>query len=343
MSNPITIVGGGLAGLTLGIGLRQHGVPAVVWEAGHYPRHRVCGEFISGHGQEVLSRMGLIPLLQAAGGRLAHNAAFFDSGCEVLPRPLPRPAFCISRHVLDHRLATEFERLGGELRTGVRWRGVDGLGVAHASGRRVEPVVGGYRWIGLKAHAKNVALAADIELHFLPNGYVGLCQLAGGIVNACGLFRSRLAIPDLSNRWRAWLAGPEASLLHERLATARFDAATFCAVAGLDTRPRMAKAADCRIGDALTMIAPMTGNGMSMALESAELATPSLVEFSQGRLSWSEAKAQISRACNARFRRRLHCAAWLQELLFYPRLRRGVMQVVAHSEPAGNLLFKLTR
>jgi len=44
----ITIVGGGLAGLTLGIGLRQRGVPAALWEAGHYPRHRVCGVFICG-------------------------------------------------------------------------------------------------------------------------------------------------------------------------------------------------------------------------------------------------------------------------------------------------------
>ena len=51
---PITIVGGGLAGLTLGIGLRQRGVPVTIWEAGRYPRHRVCGEFISGNGQAVL-------------------------------------------------------------------------------------------------------------------------------------------------------------------------------------------------------------------------------------------------------------------------------------------------
>ena len=51
---PITIVGGGLAGLTLGIGLRQRGVPVKILEAGSYPRQRVCGEFISGNGQAVL-------------------------------------------------------------------------------------------------------------------------------------------------------------------------------------------------------------------------------------------------------------------------------------------------
>jgi 2-polyprenyl-6-methoxyphenol hydroxylase-like FAD-dependent oxidoreductase len=45
---PVTIVGGGLAGLTLGIALRQHNVPVQLHEAGHDPRHRVCGEFTSG-------------------------------------------------------------------------------------------------------------------------------------------------------------------------------------------------------------------------------------------------------------------------------------------------------
>ena len=56
---PISIIGGGLAGLTLGIGLRRRGIPVTVREASHYPRHRVCGEFISGRGQDVLVRLSL--------------------------------------------------------------------------------------------------------------------------------------------------------------------------------------------------------------------------------------------------------------------------------------------
>ena len=39
----VHIVGGGLAGLTLGLRLRQLDVPVELYEAGSYPRHRVCG------------------------------------------------------------------------------------------------------------------------------------------------------------------------------------------------------------------------------------------------------------------------------------------------------------
>lgn len=74
---PITIVGGGLAGLTLGVGLRQRGVPVAIHEAGHYPRHRVCGEFISGRGQATLARLGLRELFDQAGAVSARTTAFF--------------------------------------------------------------------------------------------------------------------------------------------------------------------------------------------------------------------------------------------------------------------------
>jgi len=73
---PITIVGGGVAGLALGIGLRQRGVPVTLWEAKRYPRHRVCGEFISGRGQRTLVRLGLMEKMRNAGAVWAQNAKF---------------------------------------------------------------------------------------------------------------------------------------------------------------------------------------------------------------------------------------------------------------------------
>src|SRR5450756_7649 len=121
MARPVTIVGGGLAGLALGIGLRQRDVPVTICEAGTYPRHRVCGEFISGRGQAALARLGLRPLLDQAGAVSAHTAAFFSTTRATGPRRLPAAALCLSRFILDAALAKKFQQLGGELQTGTRW------------------------------------------------------------------------------------------------------------------------------------------------------------------------------------------------------------------------------
>ena len=344
MPETITIVGGGLAGLTLGIGLRQCGVPVSLWEAGHYPRHRACGEFISGGGQHSLVRLGLSDGLQRAGVGSTVSAAFFAGPVLVAARRLPKPAWCISRFVLDEWLAREFQRLGGELRSGVRWTGEFGAGVVRASGRRVEPAAGGWRLFGLKVHASGVALDADLEMHFVPAGYVGLCRLPGGTVNICGLFRSPAAVPDLAQSWRSWLGGSAGSVLRARLAHAQFDDASFCSVAGLGLRPRRAnQRSECCVGDALTMIPPVTGNGMSMAFESAELAINPLAQFSHGALNWLEAQQEIARSCDSRFAPRLRWAAWLQRALFLPHARPALLFLAAHSERFWRGMFERTR
>jgi len=344
MAKEITIVGGGLAGLTLGIGLRQRGTPATVWEAGHYPRHRVCGEFICGRGQDTLARLGLLDALEKTGAYSGRSAAFFDGTASIPPRPLPRPALCLSRFEMDHLLALEFQRLGGELKQGERWRGGDSAGTVFANGRHMEPIVDGWRWIGLKTHARNVTPSTDMEIHFVPSGYVGLCRLPGGVINVCGLFRSATPFPDLSRHWRKWLEGPPGSVLHSRLNEAEFEEDAFCAVAGLDMRPQRASVRHtCCIGDALTMIPPVTGNGMSMALESAELAIDPLVKFSHSGLAWSQAQQQIAIACDARFRRRLWWAARLQKALFVAPARSTLLHLVSHSERLGRILFAVTR
>ncbi len=344
MPEPITIVGGGLAGLTLGIGLRQRGVPVIVWEAGRYPRHRVCGEFISGGGQHALARLGLWEGLQNAGASTATSVAFFIRTAMVAAHPLPQAAWCVSRFVLDEWLAREFQRLGGELRLGARWTGEFGPGVIRASGRRVEPVAGGWRLFGLKVHARGVALDADLEMHFVPSGYVGLCRLAGGEVNICGLFRSAATVPDLAQRWRDWLGGPTGSALHSRLVAAQFEEDSFCSVAGLGLRPQRAiQRSECCAGDALTMIPPVTGNGMSMAFESAELAIEPIARFSRGDLNWAQAQQEIASSCDHRFSPRLRWAARLQRALFQPCARSTLLFLAAHSQWFWRGIFERTR
>jgi flavin-dependent dehydrogenase len=316
----ITIVGGGLAGLVLGIGLRQRGVPVTIWEAGRYPRHRVCGEFICGRGLDTLSGLGLRELLIESGARTAHTAAFFVGRSGSPPRPVAPPALCLSRFEMDAALAARFRELGGELREQQRWQSAEpGEGVVCASGRRLPGVDGRWRWVGLKAHFRNVSLKADLEMHAVAGGYVGLCRVEGGKVNACGLFRRQAGQPQPLAHRAEHLRGAPGTALHERLAGGALDEGSWCAVAGFSLRPaRAASQPGCRVGDALTMIPPLTGNGMSMALEAAELALEPLAAYSQGRTDWSEAQRAVARLCDRAFARRLAWAKWLHVILFSP-------------------------
>ncbi len=344
MGDTITIVGGGLAGLTLGIGLRQRGARAAVIEAGDYPRHRVCGEFISGLGQGALKRLGLLDELKEIGTRPAATAAFYDGPDAIANRPLPEPALCISRFMLDAWLARKFVKLGGELRCGERWTRPFGDGIVRATGRRVETRVDGWRLFGLKAYAGNVALEADLELHFVRSGYVGICQLPGGLVNVCGLFRSQAAVPDLAKHWADWLRGRSGSRLHARLENAQWVGDSFCSVAGISLKPQRAiQQNECSLGDALTMIPPVTGNGMSMAFEAAELAIGPLLKYSRGSLPWSETQSAIATLCDERFRQRLIWAARLQVSLFNPMSREISKFMAKHSEKFWRKIFERTR
>jgi 2-polyprenyl-6-methoxyphenol hydroxylase-like FAD-dependent oxidoreductase len=340
----ITIVGGGLAGLTLGIGLRQRGVPAALWEAGHYPRHRVCGEFISGRGQETLARLGLRDLLKRAGAVGADTAAFFSETKSTPTRALPSSALCLSRFTLDAALAKNFSELGGELSEGRRFAENFGEGIVRATGRRGQAKENGTRWFGLKAHASNVPLTADLEMHISPRGYVGLCRVNGGRVNVCGLFHRRAGESVGPQNRRELLRGPTGSPLHQRLASAEFDENSFCAVAGLSLRPYRAVAhVDCCIGDAITMIPPVTGNGMSIAFESAELAIEPLVAWSRGEISWAETQPRIARHCDAAFARRLTWAKWLQRFVLTPSLQNVLVRFAAHSDWFWRMAFEKTR
>ena len=356
---PVQIIGGGLAGLTLGIGLRQQGIPATIHEAGNYPRHRVCGEFISGRGQETLARLGLQKLLEAAGAVPARTAAFFTATRSAAPHPLPASALCLSRFTLDQLLADEFQKLGGELRVNTRqpFIGVQASactdrlkpepqqeGVIRATGRRVQAGQGNERWFGLKIHARNVPLAADLEMHVSPQGYVGLCKINGGEVNICGIFRRRTDANFSSPPARDWLRGPPGSPLRERLAAAEFDESSFCAVAGISLRPqRAADRHEICLGDAITMIPPVTGNGMSMAFESAELAVEPLAAWSRGEISWSAARQKIARACDERCSRRLRWAKWLQHCLLAPALQNPLIALASRSDWFWRMAFENTR
>ena len=318
---PIEIVGGGLAGLSLGLALRRAGIPVTLFEAGNYPRHRVCGEFITGLTSQTIARLGLAPFLADA---LHHcEVAWFLAGSAQPARvqSLPSPALGLSRHALDARLADAFIAAGGDLRTHTRHTDAAPVpGRVFATGRRRSRSP----WLGLKIHARGLALSRDLELHLGDQAYVGLSRVEGGAVNVCGLFRRRALCAKGPNLLLGYLQAAGLTALADRLARAEIDAASFCAVAAVAFDARVTAAARDRLclGDACAMIPPFTGNGMAMAFQSAECALGPLVAYARCQADWPATCRLVHDALRRRFRLRLASAGAMHSFFLQPRHQR---------------------
>lgn len=335
----MTIAGGGLAGLSLANGLRLRGIPVEVHEAGSYPRHRVCGEFISGVSAATLDALGIRGIFQDA--RLLESVAWFSEGRKIHGDTLPEPAFGISRYRLDQRLRDLAVAQGAIVHEKSRLPREPASGQVWATGRRPDPIFPKPGiWMGLKCHFRGLAMNADLEMHLGRDGYIGLARVEDERVNVCGLFRKgsggRLGKIELLFDYIS-RTGNQALL--KRLRSAEPDPASFVGVANFKLGEGGAFDPDlglCEIGDADRMIPPFTGNGMSMAFQGAELALDPLERWSSGRLSWEDCTNAIRSALQRKFHRRMQAASLMHPLLF----RSGGRRLIESLGVSGLLPFR---
>jgi len=313
----IEIIGGGLAGLSLGLALRHAGVAVTIFEAGDYPRHRVCGEFISGLSAATLQRLGLVEILADAAQH--REVAWFFGAEPIRVQRLPTPALGISRHELDQRLSRAFVAAGGELR--VRERITDLTpreGRVMATGRRR----GRTAWMGLKMHVKGLSLNRELEMHLGTDAYVGLSRIEEGTVNVCGLFRRRALCAKGAGLLLGSLQAAQLPALAARIAGATMVPTSFCAVVALDFNAHVPASEGVHLVDACAMIPPFTGNGMAMAFQTAETALDPLIDYARGNTTWPAICRSIQNALQKRFFVRLASAAVLHPFMLRPSRQR---------------------
>ena len=313
MNHEITIAGGGLAGLSLAAALRRHDVPVTVLEAGTYPRHRVCGEFISGVTEETLAALGIDDLF--ADAHRHRSLGWYENGRLIHHDTFRNPALGISRYLLDERLRDRVAELGGNVGTHVRALPEPRDGYVWTAGRR--PRNG--QWIGLKAHVENLSKSSDLEMHAGSNGYAGLAEVEDGWTNVCGLFRLDRSIKAEGEKLLpAYLDAGGNGDLADTLRNSEWRAGSFSAVAGFELGRQIPIPGLLTLGDAESMIPPFTGNGMSMAFQAAECAIGPLVSYSQGGRSWQNAVNSVRASIRRKFKRRLAVAAMMHAVLLNP-------------------------
>ena len=114
MKNPRTfdviIVGGGLAGLTSAIHLSQFDKQVLLIEKNTYPKHKVCGEYISNEVLPYLNSLGIDPVKN--GAKEISKVELTTVKSNQIHGELPLGGFGMSRYYIDQLLADKAQKNG---------------------------------------------------------------------------------------------------------------------------------------------------------------------------------------------------------------------------------------
>ncbi len=332
MNRPLTIIGGGLSGLALGCYLQKHGIPVTIIEQSKYPRHKVCGEFICGVSKETLSLLGIEQCFSKA--QTVSNIQWHIGNRQILNKTLPLAGTGISRHLLDDLLQQHFRSIGGEIRHQRAEKpdpSKENTNIISACGKEKHGQGNdARRWLGLKFHVTDLEIEG-LEMHTGASshkgGYLGMSPIEDNKINVCGLFEVNKDIKGKgADTLPLYLHSLGLDQLAERIEQATILTDSFSAVAGFSMGQQrvltQSSPSTFPIGDAAILIPPFTGNGMSMALESAHLAGKHLLPYLQNKgnsnQSWDELVNTYLQQTQKKFRRRMIASKCMHPFFFHP-------------------------
>jgi flavin-dependent dehydrogenase len=304
LRDKVLILGGGVAGCAAAIALARKGLRVTLIEREPAPRHKVCGEFLSG---EALEDLHLLGIDVAALGAVPINNVRLAAARRAAQAPLPFPAKSLTRKALDTALIAEAIAAGVCMEQG---RSVQALArtadnvwqaTLDDGSTREAPTaflatgkhdLRGYprpedpqRWVAFKmyyrlAPAQAAELARASELMLYPGGYGGIQPVEDGLANLCCVVQQKY-LAGTGNRWEQFLAKMQRDCPHlaMRLAGAEPLLAKPIAITHIPygyIRRTTEDGLYC-IGDQSAVIPSFTGDGISIALHTARCAVAAYV------------------------------------------------------------------
>jgi flavin-dependent dehydrogenase len=200
-------------------------------------------------------------------------------------------------------------------------------------------------FVAFKAHHDGLDLGDRVELHAFTGGYCGMSHVEGGLVNVCLIARTDV----LKASGRSFDAMRDGVMRENPLLAARFDRLTLATdrVVATSQIPFGEKEPVSRgvlmVGDTAGMIAPLCGDGMAMALRSAEIAAGLADRYLRGASTFDDLARAYTRAWRRSFSTRLRLGRLLQRGLFRPLPARVGLAALNAAPWLGRALVAATR
>ena len=339
--NDVIVIGGGLAGLFNAILLNRAGLQVTVIEKKSYPMHRVCGEYISNEVIPFLSELDIdLETLNVA--RINRLEVTAVSGTKLSQR-LDLGGFGLSRFTFDHFLYRKALAEGVNVVTNTRVEDIrfvsNHFEVVTPGDVLTAPLVIGsfgkrsnldqklkrpffYKrspYLAVKFHVRMDFPDDLIQLNNYKDGYCGVSKTDGDRYCMCYMahrddLRKYGNLPDLEEnviRKNPYLDGifRNAEFLLDKPEV--INEISFEKKAPVENHILMS-------GDTAGMIAPLCGNGMTMAIHSAKILSEKIIShYQRGKFTGSTRaalEADYTQSWNSQFARRLWVGRQLQRL-----------------------------
>ncbi|KAF2516670.1 NAD(P)/FAD-dependent oxidoreductase [Flavobacterium foetidum] len=342
-NSDVLIIGGGLAGLAAAIHLSKKKLNVTLIEKSAYPRHKVCGEYVS---NEILP---YLKWLDADVSELfpasISQFEFSTNDGKIAKAKLPLGGFGVSRYSLDYFLyqkalahnctiikdtvtAIAFEN---ELFTVTTTSQVlTSKIVLGAFGKRSNLdqvlnrkfIVKKSPWLAVKAHYSGNLDSELVALHNFNGGYCGVSKVENDIINICYLadyktFKKYKNIEDYQTN--ILYKNPHLKSIFQN-STLLFDKHLSISQICFEKKQSVENHI-LMIGDTAGLIHPLCGNGMAMAFHSAKIVSEQLLDFfSDSKISRETLEKNYAREWKRHFGRRILMGRILARILIHKKL-----------------------
>ena len=357
----VVVVGGGPAGAATALFLEQRGHDVLLLDEARFPRDKICGESVSPGAWPLLAAIGAADAVRALAPQPLQGMQLTspDGTCfRGDYRGAAQPGFALRREVLDAALLDRVRAAGIEVREATRVvdlslldgvaRGVvceNGAGretlgarlVIGADGRRSVVarrlgLLGEHRTLrkfAVRGHWEGMhGLIAWGEMHVGGGGYCGIAPLSATAANVAFVLDQR-AMRGAGGELEAFYRDALRSRwprLAERLEHARLLAPPKAIGPLAVVARRVSAPGVLLVGDAAGFYDPFTGEGVTLALRSAELAAGVADAVLRGRAAQL---ADYDRERDASTRDKFRLNRLLQRVVAWPALSDAVARRLA--------------